>query len=70
MPRQQDSGEVRHIFTDPALGLAPQSPVVPDEGSDALLIKEGEENMLDVAGGLVKTIHAVHNEGEVEVRRS
>jgi len=46
---QQDSGEVCGIFANPPLGLASQSPVVPDEGSGAILIKEGEENMLDVA---------------------
>merc|ERR1712137_294537 len=53
-----DSGEIDGIFTeslahlDPALGLASQSPAVPDEGSDAML----KENMLDVASDPVETI--------------
>jgi len=49
LPPRQDSGEVCVIFADLVLGLASQSPVVPDEGNGAILIKDGEENMFDVA---------------------
>jgi len=49
-----DSGKVG-IFTEP-LGLVSLLPNVPGEGSDAMLIKEGEEDTSDVAISLVKTI--------------
>lgn len=42
LPRQQDSGEVCGIFTDPNLGLASKLPVVLDKRNGAMLIK-GEE---------------------------